>query len=418
MEGAPTAGVPGPPRPDAAFSERRRQHLAIVVIFFLLGLVAGVWAARIPAVKAHLGLSNGTLGLALLGPAVGAILAMPATGYLLGRVSPRRVVRVACVPLGALLVALSEVEATWQLFAALLAWGAATGMVDVAMNAEAAILQEQTGRRIMSRFHACYSIGGLVGAGSGALVSAAHIGLVVNFSVVGAMVMVTGILVGGGFSSAALPPRITDRDRPWRMGWSAVAGLLSWRIAALCVMAFGCYLAEGAANDWSAVYLRNNLGAAPAVAAVAYTAFASSMTVGRLAGDHLADRYGPVRLIRFVGTIGAAGFVGALLIGTPVAAILGFLVIGFGLSFVVPLVFTASAGHGRAGPTLALVSSCGYVGMLVGPPLIGGASEVVGLPTALGLMAVLCGLAALLSPAVAIGRRSSMGVVSYPPTVK
>ena len=235
--------------------------------------------------------------------------------------------------------------------------------------------------------------------------SAARIGLVADFSVVGAAVVGTGILAARGFSSAALAPSAIDRDRLGRPGWGAIARLLSWRIVALCVMAFGCYLAEGAANDWSAVYLRNNLGAAPSVAAVAYTAFASAMTVGRLAGDRLANRYGPVRLIRFVGTIGAAGFAAALLIGTPVAAILGFVVIGFGLSFVVPLVFTASSGHGRPGPTLALVSSCGYTGMLIGPALIGGASELVGLPTALGLMAILCGLAALLSPAVAIEER-------------
>jgi MFS family permease len=180
---------------------------------------------------------------------------------------------------------------------------------------------------------------------------------------------------------------------------------LSWRIAALCVMAFGCYLAEGAATNWSAVYLRNNLGAAASIAAVAYAAFSTAMTAGRLAGDHLADRFGPVRLIRSVGSVAAAGFALALVIATPVAAVIGFLVIGFGLSFVVPLVFTASSAQGRAGPTLALVSSCGYMGMLVGPAIIGGAAELIGLPTALGLMAILCGLAAVLAPAVTTTNR-------------
>jgi MFS family permease len=179
----------------------------------------------------------------------------------------------------------------------------------------------------------------------------------------------------------------------------------SWALGALALVAFGCFLAEGAANDWSGVYLHTSLRTSAGVAAVGYAVFASAMAGGRLIGDRLADRFGPARLVRVSAGIAAVGFGAALLIGHPVAALVGFALLGAGLSVVVPLVFTATTALGSTGPSLATVTSCGYLGLLAGPPVIGGLSDAFGLPKALGLVIVIAAATAVLAPFLAAGHR-------------
>lgn len=173
------------------------------------------------------------------------------------------------------------------------------------------------------------------------------------------------------------------------------------RLWALGALAFGCLLAEGAAGDWSAVYLRDELGASTAAAALAYTGFSAMMVAGRLTGDALVLRAGPVAIVRTGGIIAALGFGLALLVARPAAGLLGFAALGAGLACVVPLVFRAAGSVPGlpAGVSLAAVTSTGYLGLLVGPPVIGGVAELVGLPVALGLLVVLGVAVALLAPA-------------------
>jgi MFS family permease len=165
-------------------------------------------------------------------------------------------------------------------------------------------------------------------------------------------------------------------------------------------MAFGSFLAEGAANDWSAVYLHSSLRATAGLAALGYTIFAAAMAAGRLCGDHLANRFGPVRLVRVCAVASGAGFAAALLIGQPGAALAGFALLGFGLSCVVPLVFTSASRRGQAGPALAVATSSGYAGMMIGPPAIGGLADWTGLPAALGTVVAVTALIALLARAL------------------
>ncbi len=380
----------------------------MTVVFFLLGAGSGEWAARIPAFKSSLHLSAGLLGLVLLGPAVGAVLAMPVTGAMMATVAPRRIVQVAFIPFGGLLAALSLAGSAWQLFVILLGWGAAVGTIDVAMNTEAAALQDRLGRLVMSRFHASYSIGGLVGAGTGALAAATGVSVAVNFLIAGVAVAAIGAIAAQAFSlSGDRPGPVGPPGAAPSAGEPEPAGRrpqLSWVLVALAAMALGCFLAEGAANDWSAVYLHVSLDAGTGLAAVAYTVFSCAMAAGRLFGDHLAERIGPVRLVRISGTTAALGFGAALLADRVGAALAGFVVLGLGLSVVVPVVFTAASQLGRPGPSLATVSSAGYLGLLVGPALIGGLAEAVGLPGALGIVVVLSAATAVLAGAVAPGR--------------
>jgi MFS family permease len=363
-------------------------------VFFTLGLAGGTWAARIPAIKGNLHLSAGALGLALLGPAVGSVLAMPATGALLATVAPRRVVPVGLLAMVALLPVTTLAGATWQLFAVLAGWGAGIGVLDVGMNTEAAAAQDRLGRRTMSYFHAAYSVGGLVGAGLGAIAASSGVSAGANFALVSVVALGLGIPSVSTF--AAHPMSSRGGLRASRRRWPQ----WSWTLVFLATIAFGSFLAEGAASDWSAVYLHNSLGASPALAAVGYTMFSCAMTAGRLAGDRLADRVGPVRLVRVSTGVAAVSFGAALLAGTRWLGLAGFALLGLGLSSVVPLVFTAASGLGQPGPNLAMVTSCGYVGMLTGPALIGGLAEVIGLPAALATLVLLCGMIPMLAGAL------------------
>jgi MFS family permease len=375
------------------------RRAAVTAVFGMLGLAAGTWAARIPAIKGGLHLSAGVLGLTLLGPALGSLLAMPAAGAILATVPPRRVVQAGFVALGGLLPVTAFASSAWQLFAVLAGWGAGLGVVDVGVNTEAAAVQNRLGRSVMSGFHAAYSVGGLAGAGLGAIAAAAGVSARADFLITGVVVLLAGGASAQAFTARPVPPtpeRHASGQRPRVARWPQ----WSWALVCLAAMAFGSFLAEGAANDWSAVYLHSSLGAPVGLAAIGFTVFSATMAAGRLAGDRLADRVGPARLVRWSAGVAAVSFGAALLIGQVWSGLAGFAVLGAGLSFVVPLVFSAAARLGRPGPNLAMVTSCGYLGVLAGPAIIGGLAELAGLPAALGTVVVLCGMIAILARVV------------------
>ncbi len=366
----------------------------MTVVFLVLGLSAGTWAARIPAIKAGLSLSPGILGLCLLGPAVGSVLTMPAAGAIMATVPPRPVVQCALLLLAGMLPLTTVVSSPWQLFAVLAGWGAGLGVVDVGMNIEASAVQDRLGRRTMSGFHAAFSVGGLIGAGLGGIAAASGVPPRADFILAGVVVLVAGG-VSAQFFSAARPLRpgagSADGERVPR--WPL------WSLALVCLaaMSLGSFLAEGVVADWSAVYLHSSLGASVGLAAVGYTVFSCTMVGGRLAGDRLADLLGPARLVRLSAGMAAVGFGVALLIGQVWSGLIGFALLGVGLSVVVPLVFSAAAKTGRPGPNLALVTTAGYVGILVGPALVGGVAQAIGLHAALGIDVILCALCAALA---------------------
>jgi len=367
----------------------------VTIVFAVLGLSTGTWAARIPAIKTALHLSPGVLGLTLLGPALGSVLAMPLAGAILATVPPRRVVQSGLLLLGGMLPLTTVVSSPWQLFAALAGWGAGLGVVDVGINIEGAAVQDRLGRRTMSGFHAAYSIGGLVGAGLGGIAAASGVTARADFLAAGVVVLLAGGISAQLFSAAqpahaaAGPSAPRPKVRRWPQ-WS-------WVLVCLAAMSFGSFLAEGAAGDWSAVYLHFSLGASVGLAAAGFTVFSLTMTGGRLVGDRLADLAGPARLVRLSAGVAAAGFAVALLLGQVWSALAGFALLGAGLSVVVPLVFSAAAATARPGPNLALVTSSGYLGVLAGPALIGGVAQLTGLHAALGIVVIMCVICAVLA---------------------
>ena len=361
----------------------RPARQAVAAIFLLNGLLFGSWAARIPAVRDRLGLSDGELGLALGCVAVGSLLSMPPAGAAAARFGSRPATRTAfaafCLAAGAVALAPSLAVLCLLTFA----YGAAIGALDVTMNAHGVAVERRYGRPVLSGFHAGFSLGGLVGAALGALAAAADVDVRIHLALVAAAAAIVGLawsrrfLPAGEDAGARGEPLLV---RPPRCLW------------AIGALGFACLLIEGASADWSAVYLKAELGASPGAAALGFTAFSVTMTAGRLMGDRLVEEFGPVRLVRAGGLVAGVGFAIALLAAQPVVGIAGFACLGAGMSTVVPIVFRAAGAVPglAAGLGLAAVSSTSYLGFLVGPPLIGGFAEVTGLPAAL---LVLVGLA-------------------------
>jgi MFS family permease len=345
---------------------------AVAVIFTLNGFAIGSWGARIPALQERLGVGPGGLALPLAGLAAGALLAMPIGGRQASRFGSRRMVAAAVAALGAALVLPAALPGPALVALATFVLGASNGTLDVAMNAQGVAVERSLGRPVLSSFHAGFSFGGLLGAGGGALAAAAGIGALPHFAAAGALVATGGLLCARGLID----------DRP-DVSEAAVAGRAGRR--RLRALAFCCLFAEGATLDWSAVHLRS-LGASAAVAALAYAGFSSTMAAGRLAGDRLSVRWGPVALGRRGGLLATAALGIALASGLPAVALGAWVALGAGLAVIIPLVFRAAATGADAGPALAGVTTTGYLGFLAGPPIIGGVAAATSVPAALLLV--------------------------------
>lgn len=361
----------------------RRARIAVCFFFALLGVVSGVWAARIPTVKQSLQLSDGQLSLALLAVAVGLVTGMQFAGRVTDRLGSARVVVPAGVACGLALIPAGFAPNLAVLIVTLFVWGLLNASLDVSMNTHAVEVERAYGRPLMSSFHGMYSAGGLLGAAAGALSAWLEVSPGITFAVVTVPLAVPAVLAKGSLLPSA--PTHHERRRARRVRWHG-------RVVFMGAMAFAGLLGEGSAGDWSAVYLHEDLGAATGLAAIAFAAFSTAMTVGRFAGDRLALRFGPVTLVRWSGLLAAAGLGLALLVAQPAVAIAGFGVFGLGLATMVPQVFSAAGNHdpARAGEAIAQVATLGYAGLMLGPVIIGGAAELVGLPLALTIPVVLC----------------------------
>lgn len=376
----------------------RAARLATAAVFFLCGVAAANWLVRIPAIKSELGAGAGALGLALLGTPIGSLVAMPLTGWLVARLGSRSVTLAMAVGLCFALPLPALAPGLLVLPLALFVLGGFLGALDVAMNAQAATVEHWYGRPIMSSFHAAYSIGGMVGAALGGAAAGACLSPMVHLSTIAAV-----LLVASALACRWLLPR--DADRAFRGAGFAWPGRA---LAGLGFLAFGVLLAEGAMADWSAVYLHEIVGADPGWAAAGFALFSLAMAGGRLVGDVLAARWPAASLVQSGGLLAAAGLSLALLLPKTLVVLIGFAAVGAGLSFVFPLVLSAGARLPGLSPSVAIaaIATAGYLGFLIGPPVIGLGAEVTSLRVSLGFVALLCALVAARAGTL---RRSSTG---------
>lgn len=359
----------------------RAPRRTVAVVFVLHGLLFASWTAHIPAVKGHLDLTDGSLGLALLGAPVGSVLLTAAAGWLLPRYGSRTLVRVALVGYCATGPFVGLAASLPELFVALLCWGAFQGMLDVAMNTQAIAVERHQDRRLMSGLHGGWGAGAFLGAAAGSAGVAVGLSLAWQLVLLGAL----GVAVGLAPTRAMLDDEAGSApDLPLRRRFSGL-------VLVLGATAFASMLCEGAAADWGAVYLRDDLGTTGSTAGLAYTTFALAMVAVRLAGNRLTARVAPDRLVPALAVVATAGFAAALAVDRPAAAFIGYACLGLGLGSVVPMVFSAA---GRLpglhpGSSVATVAAFGWTGFVIGPPLIGGLAGAGSLRTALIVLPVL-----------------------------
>jgi MFS family permease len=372
----------------------RSPRIAVTAVFVAHGLLFASWTAHIPHVMRHLGLTDGTLGIALLGAPVGSVAAMMLASYLIPRLGSRRVVQFALVGYCATGPLVGLTGSLAALFGALFIWGAFQGTLDVAMNTQA-IAVERAGRRpLMSGLHGSWSIGSFAGAGIGALAVGAGLALTPQLLILGSVALLgAGLLTARMLPDAIARPGAGERPKAGTLAASRWSG----GMILLGAIAFAGMLCEGASADWASVYLSGPLHATGVVPGLGYAAFALAMVTVRLSGNRLLRRFRPARLLPVLAAVATAGFAAGLAIGRPAAAIAGFVFLGIGLASVVPAVFSAA---GRIpglhpGTAVATVSACGWTGFVCGPPLIGHLASVASLPIALGLLPFLTAFVAV-----------------------
>ncbi|HEY2043990.1 MAG TPA: MFS transporter [Jatrophihabitans sp.] len=364
----------------------RRARLATAMVFAFNGFLFATWVPHIPEVKAHLGLSDAALGLALLGPAIGSVIAMPLVGRATTRFGSGRVT--AALAFGSYLVVAGPGLAgnLPTLFLAMALWGVMVGGLDVAMNAQAVNIETSYQRPIMSSFHAFWSVGTICGT----VVGSAGAGLGIK---VGPQQAALAVLLAVATAWCARQFIADHRAEDYRDG----GRVFELRLVLLGIAGVCALLAEGSSADWSPVYLRDDLHVSSGHAGIAFGAFTVTMTIGRMIGDRVVARLGRLRSIVLLTVIGVSGMCAGLISNTVLGSSLGFACLGIGLSIMVPVFFsTAADGPGAAGPKLAVVSSFSYLGFLIGPASLGPVASATSVHTALWILPSFAALAGIL----------------------
>ncbi|GAA4263972.1 MFS transporter [Dactylosporangium darangshiense] len=353
------------------------------------GTVLGTFASRLPWIADHLRLGAGQLGLALSMISVGVLLATPLAGRFVqrfgGRTSTMVTLAAWCTAL-----ALPALAPNVVAFAALLlVFGMTSGTADMAMNAQGIEVEKRLGKSIMSGLHGSWSVGVLMAAFAGSWFARARVDARVHFAVVAAALLVAGLIAAARFSG---PPAAVDEPEQAPAPWFAVP---KGRVLLIGLVGFCAVFPEVAANDWSAIFMRRVLAADEAAAALATSVFALAMTGGRLGGDLAVRRFGAGRTVRICGLVGATGALLVVVAHTQLLAMAGFMLIGAGVSVVVPLAF-AAAGHAAASPAVGVagVATVSYGAGLAAPSVIGAVAATTSLRVSFVVVAVLAGLVA------------------------
>lgn len=353
------------------------------------GVLYGTWAARLPEVQTRTGLSEGDLGLALLGAAAGLVVSASATGPLVERFGAHQVTRIALALFAVLVVAPGLATGFASLTVALVLVGLSSGLLDVSMNAWAAEVEATSGRIILGACHGLFSFGMMIGAGLGALAEHNDVSLALHFGASGVVFAGAAIL-----QSLGIPNSHEARDLD---SASPLFAFPSGPVAGLAVLALFGLIVEGAMADWSAIFLRDVLAASEAMAALSVAVFAGCMAVARFGADALTARIGDTRLVRAGALLGLVGLVTCIVAPVATVAVAGFGLVGLGFAAVIPALFrAASKAPGQAsGSGIAAVASLGYLGLLGGPPVIGFLADIFGLRVSFGVLVGLAGLVAL-----------------------
>ncbi|MEJ0012733.1 MAG: MFS transporter [Bauldia sp.] len=360
----------------------------VMLTFFIQSAEVNNFYPRIPDLQAKLGIGPADLSLALLGIPIGGFIGTLLVARLIEKLTPRRTIMGGLVAF-----TLCQFLPGWawnvpSLAAVLFLMGGTYVAIDIATNVEAARVQDDIGRRIMSTCHGFWSLGQILGIVAGFQFAQYAIDTRWHLLITGIVALPLGLWVAWALPSL-------DRKAP--LTRAPIVSLPSKAMVGLCIFAFGVLLAELTTRNWGAVYLREVIGTSPGIATIAFGSFSLFMAIGRLSGDALTDRFGPVALGRFCAVMAVLGVLVLLGANNIYIATLGFASLGIGVSLGFPLAVTAAAGLGDRAPAtnVAALAVIAYIGSIVGPPLVGFVAEGAGLRVGLAAILPLMILSAL-----------------------
>ncbi|MGZ3837886.1 MAG: MFS transporter [Flavisolibacter sp.] len=342
---------------------RRAYRLAVGCLFFLQGLCFASWASRIPSIQQSLGLSNTLLGMVLFALPVGSMIALPFAGWLVTRFGSKRVATNAILVYSVLLLLIGLAQTVLTLVLTLVLFGMAGNVSNIAINTQAVGVEARYGRNIMASFHGLWSLAGFTAAGIGTFMIGRSIIPFNHFMMITAL-----ILAAVALSFHYLLPNEEKNTTSTRLFVKPDRSLVNLGIIAFC-----CMMCEGAMFDWSGIYFQKVVRADKNMIGAGYTSFMLTMATGRFIADWVASRLGFHKTVQLSGLLIATGLSIAVIFPALPTAIMGFFIVGFGVSSVVPLVYSEAGKSPRVSPGIALaaVSSIGFLGFLAGPPLIG-----------------------------------------------
>jgi MFS family permease len=369
-------------------SQYSKARIAITTAFIINGTVIGALYARIPDIKEQLDISNSALGIALLCLPLGLLFGLGFSGKQSAKRGSAPVTYYSTYALAIALLIVGPVTNYYTFCLTFVLFGACLATQDVAMNSHAIVLEHEADKRYMSTFHATFSMGALAGGLLGGFFAQQKTTIMWQSAFIAMLIFLANFFVRNMFLSADLDKHAVEgKKKIKRPTIFIIVGLLGTCAA----------IGEGSAGDWGAILARDTFNATPFISTLPYICFSAAMVIGRLFGDRLATKYGPMNLIIGGGTIAGVGLGGGLLVGGIGGVVFGWFAAGIGLSIVVPMLFTQAGEiaktrfEGQFAPSegVAIVSGIAYFGFLVGPPILGFLGDAIGLRWALMVPAIL-----------------------------
>jgi MFS family permease len=360
--------------------QRSTMRLAVSAFYFCMGFSFASWASRIPDIKTKLNLSEGELGSILLALPIGQLLMMPVSGRLVTKYGSKTILSFAIWLYALELTNIGWATQGWQLALALFIFGIVGNMSNISVNTQGVLAEKIYGRPIMTSFHGVWSIAGFSGALLGLLMMNLKLSPRQHFFIVAALVFIIAFIARRYLISGTSGPVEKKKF------FSKPEGVL----VKLGVIAFCTMAAEGTMFDWSGVYFREIVKAPESLVILGYTTFMIMMATGRFAGDRIIARIGRKKTLQVSGITIFTGLFISVLFPYLLTATLGFLIVGLGVSTVIPTVYSAAARSAKISPGMALagVSSIGFLGFLIGPPLIGYIAQISSLQYSFGVVAL------------------------------
>jgi MFS family permease len=368
--------------PETTLTKTPRQiRIANAIFFFVSGFGYTTWASRIPSIQQSLHLNEAQLGAALFAMPIGLMATMPITGRLLGNFSSSRIMIVGAIAFNLMLALLGYTSQYWQFITILFFFGSSRNLLNLSINTQSVGVQALYKKSIITTFHGIWSMAGFAGAATGYLM--------VYFNVPPTWHLLTVSIAMCVLAFYAWPNTLHQKPVPQvRKPIFTLPDKVLLKFALICFASMAC---ENVMYDWSGIYIQKAVHASKVTATAAFVVFMIAVTVGRFAGDRLVNRWGIKHVLQNSGILIVTGFALAIALPYAVPAIIGYAFIGLGVSCMVPLVFSV-AGRSKSmsgGPAIAAVSTVGYLGFLLVPPLVGFVAQAANLRWSFGFIALL-----------------------------